>query len=232
MATHLAQSVGEIKQVQKISNGCSSVEFYERNGVLGRDLIAAHCIYVNAKDIGLLRDNKVNVVHIPEGNAKGGMAAPLKDFLDNDINITLGTDNGSADMIEVMRMGLCISRVLAEGFSVMPMEMLEMATINGAKAVGRDKKIGSLEVGKLADVLVLNFRKPHMIPCLNPIGNILHTALGSDIEQVFINGEMVVENGKLVKINEDELLEEAQKIAERRWLAVNHDLNPYYFLNL
>lgn len=232
VATHLAQSVGEIKQVQKISNGCSSVEFYEKNGVLGRDLIAAHCIYVNEKDIGLLRDNKVNVVHIPEGNAKGGMAAPLKDFLDNDINITLGTDNGSADMIEVMRMGLCISRVLTEGFSVMPMEMLEMATINGAKAVGRDKEIGSLEVGKLADVLVLNFRKPHMIPCLNPIGNILHTALGSDIEQVFINGEMVVENGKLVKINEDELLEEAQKIAERRWLAVNHDLNPYYFLNL
>ncbi len=232
IATHLAQSIEEVEQIKQISNGLSSVEFYKENGVLSKDLIAAHCIYVNEQDIELLKNNQVNIAHIPEGNAKGGMAAPLKAFLDKNINVTLGTDNGSADMIETMRMGLCISRILTEGFSVMPMEMLEMATINGARAIGRDKDLGSLEKGKLADVLILDFRKPHLVPCLNPVGTILHTGLGSDIQMVFVNGEMVVQNGKLLKVNEEELLKEAQQIAERRWLAVNHDLNSYYFLKL
>lgn len=232
IATHLAQSRGELEQINKISGGLSSVGFYEEQGVLSSKLIAAHCIYVDEKDIDFMKKRNINIVHIPEGNAKGGMAASLKAFLDNGINTTLGTDNGSADMIETMRMGLCISRVLTEGFSVMPMDMLEMATINGAKAVGREKDLGSLEIGKQADILVLDFKKAHMIPCLNPPGTILHTGLGSDIEKVFVAGDLVVDNGKLTKIDEEILIKEAQKVAQRKWLAVNDELNPYYFIRL
>lgn len=232
IATHLAQSKGEVKRVRDISGGLSSVAFYEKLGVLSNQLIAAHCIYVDEKDIELLKKYNVNIAHVPEGNAKGGMAAPLKNFLDSHINITLGTDNGSADMIDAMRIGLCISRVREDGFSVMPMDFLEMATINGAKAVGREKDLGSLEVGKLADILVLNFRKPHLIPCLNPVGTILHTSIGSDIEKVFVNGRMLVDDGKIIQTDEEEIIKEAQKVAERRWLAVNDELDQNYFLKL
>ena len=232
IATHLAQSKGELERVRNISGGLSSVAFYEEQGVLSDRLIAAHCIYVDDRDIGRLKKYKVNVSHVPEGNAKGGMAAPLKAFLDSDINVTLGTDNGSADMLDAMRIGLCISRVREDGFSVMPMDFLEMATINGAKAVGRENDLGSLEVGKSADILVLNLRKPHLIPCLNPIGTILHTGIGSDIEKVYVNGKMLVDNGKIVVVDEEKVIREAQEIAERRWLAVNDQLNPYYFIKL
>lgn len=232
LATHLAQSRGEAKRVTEVSGGLSPVEFYGRLGVLGGNTLAAHCIYVNDRDIDLLQKTRTNVVHIPEGNAKGGMAAPLKKLLERQMNVCLGTDNGSADMLEVMRMGLCVCRVLSEGFSVMPMDLLEMATINGAKAIGKDKELGSLEIGKKADILVLDFRKPHLIPCLNPVGTLLHTGLGSDIEQVFVNGKKVVDNGRLLTVDEDALLREAQKIAERKWLAVNDRLNADYFLKL
>lgn len=232
IATHLAQSKGEVKRVRDISGGLSSVAFYEDQGVLSDRLIAAHCIYVDDKDIELLKKYNVNIAHVPEGNAKGGMAAPLKAFIDSNINVTLGTDNGSADMIDAMRIGLCISRVREDGFSVMPMDFLEMATINGAKAVGREKDLGSLEVGKLADILVLNLRKPHLIPCLNPVGTIIHTGISSDIEKVFVNGNMLVDNGRIVQIDEEEIIKEGQKVAERSWLAVNDRLNPYYFIKL
>lgn len=232
IATHLAQSKGELQRVRDISGGLSSVAFYESRGVLGNDLIAAHCIYVDDKDIELLRKYGVNIAHVPEGNAKGGMAAPLKAFLDSGINVTLGTDNGSADMIDAMRIGLCVSRVREDGFSVMPMDFLEMATINGAKAVGREKDLGSLEIGKSADILVLNFRKPHLIPCLNPVGTLLHTCIADDIEKVFVNGRMLVDNGKILQLDEEDIIREAQEVAECKWLAVNHELNKNYFLKL
>ena len=232
ISTHLAQSRGELQRINQITGGKSSVQFYDDNGVLSEDLIAAHCIYVDEKDIQLLSERNVNVVHISEGNAKGAMAAPLNKFRKNNINVTLGTDNGSADMIEVMRTALCIGRVVSNSFEPYPMDLLEMATINGAKAIGRENELGSLEIGKLADVLIIDFKKPHMIPCLSPVGNLVHTGLGSDIETVIVNGEIVVQNGVCLKVDEEYFLREAQKIAEKKWLAVNNKINPNYFLKL
>lgn len=232
LAVHLAQSKGEIEQVQKVTGGKSPVEFFYEMGVLGSDTLAAHCIYVNDTDVNILSRTHTNIVHIPEGNAKGGMVAPLEQFRSKNINITLGTDNGSADMIDAMRIGLCINRVRTNSFSIMPLNMLEMATINAAKAIGRQNELGSLEEGKLADLLVVDFHAPHLIPCLNPVGTLIHTGLGSDIEQVYVNGKQVVDQGKLINIDEQEVLKEAQLVAEKKWLNVNKGINPYFFIHL
>lgn len=230
--THLAQSKGEIERVKAVSGGLSSVEYYERQGVLSDSLIAAHCIYVDENDIEILKKHKVNISHIPEGNAKGGMAAPLKAFIDHGCSVTIGTDNGSADMIDAMRICLCVSRVIEKGFSVMPYQMLEMATINGARAIGREKDLGSLEIGKQADILVMNMKKAHLVPCLKPVGTIIHNSLGSDIETVYVAGKKVVDNYKVIKVNEADVIKEAQKIATDKWLSVNNEIDKSIFINL
>ena len=233
IATHLAQSPGEVARIHAYAGGLSPTAYYAELGVLDRQLYAAHCIYVNDDDIRLLSDHHVNVVHVPEGNAKGGMVAPIHKMRNTGINLTMGTDNGSADMIDAMRISLCIGRVMAGRYDdPTTMQVLEMATINGAKAIGKEKEIGSLEPGKHADFLVLDYRKSHLIPCLNPLGILLHTAIGSDIEDVYINGRKIVEHGKVLTIDEEILLKEAQMVAKKQWMAVNQDINPEYILNL
>lgn len=232
IALHLAQSRGEVKRVADCG-GASPVRFLDKMGVLTRRVFAAHCIFVDDADIRILSDRKTNVVHVPEGNAKGGLVAPVHKMRNTGINLTMGTDNCSADMIDAMRISLCVGRVMTGRFdNPTTMQVLEMATVNGAKALGKEKEIGSLEAGKKADILVLNYRKPHLIPCLNPLGILLHTAIGSDIETVFIDGKKVVDQGRLLTVDEESLIREAQEVARRQWLAVNHEIDPKLFLVL
>ena len=118
-----------------------------------------------------------------------------------------------------MRWALAMGRVQDGAVSDFwqPADVLRMATIDGARAMGLDHRIGSIEVGKQADLVVLDFRRPHLVPCENPLGNLVHVAQGRDVAHVFVDGEQVVQDGRPVKADLDQILGDAQRASRALW---------------
>jgi 5-methylthioadenosine/S-adenosylhomocysteine deaminase len=131
----------------------------------------------------------------------------------------LGTDNMHADMVEVMRWALNSGRV-QEGRVTdawQPSTVFEMANMGGARALGLEDEIGSLEVGKKADLVILDFQRPHLVPLINPLGNLVHTAQGRDVDKVIVDGRLIVEGGRSLLVDQEVILRDAQRAAERLW---------------
>ncbi len=230
LATHLSQSKGERNNIQRL-HGTTSARYLDDCGILRPDLVAAHWIYVTDDDIQLLAKRGVHMAHAAKGNATGGMAAPMMKIREAGINVGIATDDGRVNMIDVMRMALCSARMLAGSCTQpQPMDILEMATMGGARAMGMEKEIGSIEVGKKADFVIIDYRKPHLTPCVNAVGNLVHTAQGNDVETVIIDGSVVVDDGKVLTIDTDALMREAQEIACRRWMEANDTVDPRLML--
>jgi cytosine/adenosine deaminase-related metal-dependent hydrolase len=132
------------------------------------------------------------------------------------VNIGLGTDgapcNNTCDLLQEMKLAAIIHKGATQDPTVVPAEsVLEMATINGAKALGLDDKIGSLNIGKKADFVAIDMRKIHLQPWFNPVSAVVYTATGRDVELVVVDGKVVVNNGELVTMDEQEIVREAQK---------------------
>jgi 5-methylthioadenosine/S-adenosylhomocysteine deaminase len=181
-------------------------------------MIAGHCIFIGEDEEHLLVTTGTNISHQSGSNAKGGMMAPIQDLVRLGANIGLGTDNMSGDMIEVMRLSLCTARMRAEDNQALrAIDVLEMATLGGARALEMEAEIGSIEVGKKADLVVVDYRKAHLIPLIDPVANLVHNGLGSDIDMVFVDGELVVSGGISTRIEEAPLFEEAQSRTEALW---------------
>lgn len=217
VTTHLAQSRMELDRVREVYHR-SSTELLKECGLLNEYLMAAHGVFLTEEDMMLLSDGKVQMIHIPEGNAKAGAIANVYGMQDKGLNVAIGTDNGAGNMIENMRMALIAGRMNRHCVTnPLPQQILEMATINGAKALHMEQKIGSLEVGKLADIVIVDYDSLHMTPCTNVIGNLVHLGLGSDVETVIVNGEIVVEHGRVLHIEEKEVMRDARQIARLKW---------------
>ncbi len=214
---HVSQSRRELKHIQERS-GLTVVEYLDQIGILSPKMIAGHCIYVNDHEKQLLKTTSTHVAHLSGSNAKGGMMAPIKDLLNLGVNIGLGTDNMAGDMVEVLRLALCTARMREDDPQALrAMDVLTMATMGGAKALGMQDEIGSLEVGKKADLIVMDFEKAHLRPLRDPIANLVHNGLGSDIDMVFVDGELLIQNGIPTHIDEKELLEEVQSRSNVLW---------------
>lgn len=217
MVIHLSQSRAENAEVLR-REGMTPTEYLYDIGILGPKLIAGHCIYVNENDINRLAETKTNVAHLSGSNAKGGMMAPVKKIRDQGINVAVGTDNMSYDMIEVMRLALCTARMLDENPDALKaMDVLEMATINGAKAIQMDHEIGSIETNKKADLVLIDYEKPHLVPLIDPIANLVHNGIGSDIITVLIDGDVIVDEESVSTVDESEVMKMAQKSTELLW---------------
>ena len=134
-------------------------------------------------------------------------------------HLALGTDNMHADMVEVMRWALAIGRIQvgAVDSDWQPTDALQMATINGARAMGLEEKIGSLVVGKQADLVVFDFRRAHLTPAVNPLGNIVHVGQGRDVELVLVDGVVVVEGGTASLVDAEKIRHEAKQAAQALW---------------
>lgn len=225
ITTHLAQSKMELEYVNN-TYGKSSTELMDECGLLNNNLLAAHGVYLNTNDMKLLSKKKVNIVHIPEGNAKAGSIAKIKSMKQLGLNITIGTDNGAANIIENMRMALISGRIMNNSVTKPnPMDILEMVTINGAKALGLEKDLGSIEENKKADLVIIDYNKLHLTPCTNVIGNLVHLALGNDVDTVIVNGKIVVQSGFVLGIDEKEIMKEARRISELKWNKANPKLD-------
>jgi 5-methylthioadenosine/S-adenosylhomocysteine deaminase len=218
---HLAQSRLEVQRVRE-RDGLTPVELLDDVGLLDDRLLGTHCLFVTDEDILRLGQAGMTVNHIPKGNATGGTAAPTSRLRRAGAAFALGTDNMHADMVEVMRWAIAIGR-LQEGAVTdfwQPHQVFCMATLDGARAMGLDHEIGSLEPGKKADLVGFDFRRAHLTPNVNPLGNLIHVAQGRDVGFVIVDGRIVVESGRPTLVDEEAIRREAAQAARQLWARV------------
>jgi 5-methylthioadenosine/S-adenosylhomocysteine deaminase len=211
LQTHLAETVSEVEHSLKHYRKTPAKLLVE-NKIRDKNSLVAHVCHPTDDDIALLAKNKVNVSHCPVSNLKlvsGRM--PLKKLLKAGVNISLGTDgacsNNNLDMFEEMKLAALVHKLAEKDPSAAEAQtILDMATINAAKAIGEEKNIGSIEKGKKADIVVIDFQQPHLSPCYNIVSNLVYSAKGSDVETAIINGRIVMENRKVLTANETHIL--------------------------
>jgi 5-methylthioadenosine/S-adenosylhomocysteine deaminase len=215
---HLSQSRAENQVIRERSGG-TPAELLERIGLLNDHLIAAHCIHVTPDDIARIGGAGATVAHVPKGNATGGTMAPTPALRAAGARLALGTDNLTQDMAEAMRWALIVARLQEGEVSErwQPRDVFQMATANGAAALGLGDRLGRIAAGWLADLVVFDFRRPHLAPCLDPLGTLVHDGQGRDVEHVFIDGRHVVRDGLAVLVDEVRIRADAQAVAERLW---------------
>jgi len=193
------------------------MEYLDSLGALDKHVIAAHCVALTNKDIVVMKNRNVKASHNPISNLKlASGISPVPKMLKEGITVSLGTDspcsNNTADMFEIMKTAAILHKGTNKNTTLMPAErVLEMATIDGAKALSWENEIGSIETGKKADLVVVNFTKPHLCPLYNETSHLVYAAKGADVETVIINGKIVMENRKLTTLNIRKVMEMAEK---------------------
>lgn len=215
ISIHLAETDLEFKHFSM-----SSTEYLDSIKFLDPRLVAAHCVWVNDRDIRLLKQKNVKVAHQPTSNMylSSGFA-PIPKMLAEGITIGLGSDdpncNDSVSIMNEMRAAALIHKANSlDPTSITAEQVTKMATIEGAKAIGMDKYIGSLEVGKKADIIILDLKAPHLTPIHHLPSVLVYQARGTEIDTVIVNGRILMENRKLTWMSEDDenrLLDQAQE---------------------
>jgi 5-methylthioadenosine/S-adenosylhomocysteine deaminase len=200
-------------------DGKTPAELLDAVGLLDDRLVAAHCIHVTAEDIARIGLAGVRVAHIPKGNATGGTVAPTRALVEAGARLTLATDNMHADMVEVMRWALAMGRVQrgAVENSWQPEHMLHAATEEGAAAMGLAGEIGAVRPGYRADLVLLEMRRPHLVPHNDPLGTMVHTAHGRDVAHVVVEGEVVVRDGRPTRADMETICREGAAASAALW---------------
>jgi 5-methylthioadenosine/S-adenosylhomocysteine deaminase len=222
--THVAETQDESQKIQQAFNMNAKdgvFHYLDSLGVLEQDVIAAHCVALSAKDVKVLRKRRVKVSHNPISNLKlASGVCPVPELLKNNITVSLGTDspcsNNSADMFEVMKTTALLHKGINKDPTLLPAgQVLRMATIDGAKALLWDKEIGSIETGKKADIVIIDFKKPHLTPMYNEASHLVYSVKAADVETVIINGKIVMENHKITTMDTDKVMQTAEKTKEK-----------------
>ena len=213
---HLAETQVEDANARK-QYGMSPTEYFDKAGLFDSPTLAAHCVVLSDNDIRILAQRKVSVTHNPQSNMKlASGIAPVKKMLDAGINVSLGTDGASSnndlDMWEEMRTASLLQKVSTlDPCAVPAYTALQMATVNGAKAIGREGELGVIAPGALADVLLVDIEKPHLYPHTNLISELVYSTHASDVDTVIVNGRIVVKNRKCLSMDAAEVCATAQK---------------------
>ncbi|KAH8663484.1 atrazine chlorohydrolase/guanine deaminase [Tricladium varicosporioides] len=190
---------------------CSSV------GLLGPSTVLVHMVHLDDSDIAKLAETGTHVAHCPTSNAKlASGICRLPELLESGVNVGLGTDgapcNNTNDLLQEMKLAAIIHKAKSYDPTIISAEqVMEMATINGAKALGLVDSIGSLEIGKKADFVVIDMRKVHLQPYFSPVSAVVYSATGTDVEMVVVDGKVVVQAGKLQTMDEEEIWREAER---------------------
>jgi cytosine/adenosine deaminase-related metal-dependent hydrolase len=219
---HLSQSVAEV-EFMKRHHGLTPPAFLAKHGFLGPRLFAAHCRYVDDADIALLGKSGTIVSHQAAMAANRGVIPPIAKLRAAGCPIANGTDNNTNDLFEVMRVALLTERISRNdpfpGVRPQPEDMLEDATLGGARAT-RQKLAGSLEVGKKADLLVVDTQRAHLVPAGRIVSAWIHNGQAGDIESVMVDGQFLMRNRKVLTLDEGALVAEADKVSRRVWSEV------------
>ena len=208
---HLSENKEEVQGVKE-RYGASPVMHLENLGLLDNRVVADHCVMLTDAEIKLLAKREVKIVHCPESNMKlASGIAPVVQMLAAGISVGLGTDssasNNDVDMFGEMNSAAKLHKVNTLDPTIMPAEtVLEMATMGGARVLGAENKIGSLEPGKKADLIVLDMNQPHLTPLYTIPSHMVYAARGADVVHSVINGNIVMQNRKLKTLDEKAIL--------------------------
>ncbi len=215
---HLSESEKEVADCYA-QHGCSPVEYLAGLGMFDRKTLAAHCVHLSELDILLLAEKGVSVAHNPKSNLKlANGIAPVKQMLDAGVNVCLGTDgpgsNNTQNMFSEMNFACLLPKgINKQGEVVSAGTVLQMATLNGAKALSLDK-VGDLQEGWQADLSILDLHRVQFYPLHNVANALCYSANGTEVETVLIGGEIVMEQGRFTKFDEDEVYANIRRIAK------------------
>lgn len=215
MHIHLSETRREqLACVEKY--GMTPAALFEKLGTFRNPTAAAHCVWLTEADMEILKANGVSPVHCPSSNMKIGSGfAPLQQMLDKGLNVAIGTDgaasNNNLNMLEEMH----LASIIHNGYTndptvVKPGEVLKMATVNGARLQGREET-GELRVGKKADIVAVDFSKPHMIPAFDPVSMLCYSAQDSDVCMTMVDGKILYENGDYMTLDAERIKREARQ---------------------
>ncbi|MDU1844630.1 MAG: 5'-deoxyadenosine deaminase [Niallia nealsonii] len=219
--THASENKGEIQIVQE-ETGMRNVVYLDHLGLANDRLILAHCIWLDEEEKRIIREKGVHVSHCPGSNLK--LASGIADthhLLCNHASVSLGADgapcNNNLDMFNEMRLAALIQKPIHGPTAMDAKTVFRMATIGGAKAVGLEKEIGSLEIGKRADLAILNLQNFHTFPSydVDPISRIVYSATRADVETTIVDGQIVMENKIMKTVDKPIVLKEADKSIKR-----------------
>ena len=225
---HLSETQSEIEEVYK-KYGKRPVDHLENLGLFSSPLIACHCVWLTEEEMDLLARRKVRVVHNLESNLKlASGVAPVPELLSRGVVVGLGTDgcasNNNLDLFQEMDFVAKVHKVHRLDPTVMPAQaVLEMATLGGARVLGMEKEIGSLEVGKKADVIILDLNKPHLQPVYNIVSHLVYSATGADVRDVIIDGKVIMENRKLLTLDEGKILARIGELRKEIVERIGHE---------
>jgi 5-methylthioadenosine/S-adenosylhomocysteine deaminase len=218
---HVAEMKKELDDSMK-QNGLTPVQYLDKLGILGPDVLAAHCIYVDDADRKILAGRQVGCVHNPSSNmmlASG--VAPVVEERAAGIAVGLGTDgpagsNNDLDLMEEMDLAAKLQKITKmDPRALGAQAVVEMATIEGAKALHMEKEIGSLEAGKKADIILINIEEPNAVPMYDVYAQLAYALKSSDVETVVIGGKLVMRDKKLLTINEPAVLAKAREYGKK-----------------
>ena len=214
---HVSETQKEIHDVSE-EKGLRPFEYLDKIGLLGPDVVAAHSVWLSDEEIEIIRKNDVKVSHNPCSNMKlASGIAPISKLLENDICVSIGTDgassNNNLDLIEELKTASLLQKVSTLDPKVLSSdEAIAMGTIKGAEALGLDSEIGSIEVGKKADIILIDTNSANMVPDSSSLSsNIIYSANGSNVDTTICNGKVLMENKKLTVLDEDEIYAKARQ---------------------
>jgi cytosine/adenosine deaminase-related metal-dependent hydrolase len=220
---HLSQSRAEVDYMNK-HHGMSPVAFLAKHNFLGPRLFAAHCRYVDDADIALLAKSGTIVSHQAGMAANRGVIPPIPALRAAGCTIASGTDNNTTDMFLVLRVALLTERIRRDdafpGVQPQPEDVLADATLGSARAVRQQAVLGSLDVGKKADLLVLDTQRIHLVPAVRILSAWIHNGQPSDIESVMVDGQFVMRDRRITTVDEAAIIAEADKVGKRVWAEV------------
>lgn len=218
---HIHLSETEAEQQNCIEKyGMTPAQWFDKLGAFHGRAYAAHCVWLTAEDRALLKERDVTVVHCPESNLKlGSGIADVPAMLAEGLTVALGTDgaasNNNLNMVEEMHLAALLHKVVRHDPTALPMDqVLRMATVNGAKLQGRTDT-GVLAVGKKADVIAVDMDRPHLVPCIDPLSNLLYSAQAADVVMTMADGRILYENGAFLTLDQDRILHEARQAVRR-----------------
>lgn len=222
---HLHETGDEISNSLK-SHGMRPLERMHKLGLLGPNLIAVHMVHLTEGEIELLAQQGCSVAHCPSSNLKHASGfAPVAALAEAGVNVGLGTDSAASNsrlkMFEEMRLAALLAKGQSGRAEVLPAwQVLQMATLNGARALGLGDRIGSLAPGKAADITAVDFSSLDLAPCYDPVSHLVYAAGREHVSHVWVNGKMLLRDGELMTLDREELLHRAEFWRERMTTGV------------
>lgn len=216
---HVSETEFEVQQIQE-TYGARPFEYLDKIGFLKEDVLAAHAVWLSESEIDIIKDKEVKLSHNPVSNMKlASGTSPVAKMMEKGVNLSLGTDgaasNNNLDMLEEMKIAALQQKVANLDPTVLKAgEVFKMATRGGATALGIEQETGTIDVGKKADIVLVDMRAPHLTPFRHPISHLVYSAKGADVDTVICNGQILMQEKELLVLDEKEVLSQAEESAK------------------